>query len=254
MNKKENTTSTNEILIYIAVCIALVVFAVASFPQFGIEITQNQIFLLVVVLVLLLFRHFGRIEILGFLRLSKVVEEVKKETREIRSSLQSLALSIASSRATAIVNLGGVLDAAAEEAREIESEIPSIPSLPDLSDQMRFDVMNITQYIERGHFIAAFATLRNRIETELRDILRFQGEEAPRATTFHLARRVGKLNIVESATIEAILVVNNTANTILHSAAYEQTIPMEKARYISELGIRALYELRRVRNELASRQ
>ena len=35
----------NDLLVYLAICIALVVFILASFPSFGIQITQSQILL-----------------------------------------------------------------------------------------------------------------------------------------------------------------------------------------------------------------
>jgi len=59
---QKTTSILNELFIYIAIIIALVIFILASFPQFGIVINQSQILVLVIVLVLLLFRHFSDVE------------------------------------------------------------------------------------------------------------------------------------------------------------------------------------------------
>lgn len=250
MREKQRSTAINEIFIYIAISISLVVFVLASFPQFGVGIAEHQILLLAVILILLLFRHFREIEITGFPKLSKEVEEVRKETRELRSALQSFAAS--HSTLSASVNIGEIvrsIDEATQEAAEIESEIPSIPNETAVYDPLRLDAMNIRRLIEEGQFIAAFATLKRRITTALREILWLRGEELASPSMFRLITRAQKLKILNNSVIEALMVMNKAANSILHSAPYEKTIPLEKARYISDLGTKTLYELHRVKKQ-----
>jgi hypothetical protein len=249
----KNTSSTysriiNESFIYIAISISLIVFVLGSFRDFGIEVTQDQILLLSLVLVLLLFRHFSVIEVPGFLKLSKKVEEIRKETAAIRDALFSMAIS--QSNSSAVVNFNQLISDTAREASEIGGEIPEISTPPD--DQLRLNLQRIRRHVDNGEFIAAFATLRNSIETTLREILSVHGEDRRYDSLGQLTRSAGKLGVLDPTIIEAISVVNYTANTVLHSAPYEKNISMDKIRQITELGIKTLSELQRVRNRMPS--
>ncbi len=117
MENGNRSGTINDFLVYLAICIALAVFVLAALPILGIQITQNQILLLAVVLVLLIFRHFTKIEIPGFLKLSKEVEQVKKDNEAIRATLKSI--SSAQSNASASVQFNQIIAEQAKEAKEL---------------------------------------------------------------------------------------------------------------------------------------
>lgn len=237
----------NEALIYAAVVVSLVVFVIASIPGSGMEVSQNMIWLLIVILVFLAFQYFNVIEIPGFLKLSRELKEVKEETREIRNSLQVLASSRSS--AQAVVNVNGIISEPAQEARELRNETPSI-SGPVPDEQMALYEEDVGFYIQRGQFVAAFANLRRLMESELRQILVLRNVDVGRASLGKMVRLASSQNLLEPALVEALSLVKNVANTVVHSAPVEKELSMGQLRDVAEIGMRGVYMLQQKREEL----
>jgi hypothetical protein len=212
-------------------------------------ITQNQLILLGLVVVLLVFKYFSKIEIPGLLKVSKDIEEVKNETKEIRNSIHMLAIAQISSNNTININpLAGSINANAEEAKEINEEIPQIAeNNPD--DEITPIAQEIRTHIGQGQYVAAFAMLRNAIEVELRNFLLAHGEKSARLYGLGRMSRIAEKYGLPSDLSKGIYVVGNSANNILHSAPYEKTIPLEEAEQITDLGIKVLYGLKRLKEE-----
>jgi hypothetical protein len=240
--------SFGDVILYVVVIVLVAAFALSFYWGYG-EITQNQLILLGLVVVLLVFKYFSKIEIPGLLKVSKDIEEVKNETKELRNSIHMLAVAQISSNNTININpLAGSINANAEEAKEINEEIPQVTeNIPD--DEITPIAQEIRTHIGQGKYVAAFAMLRNAIEVELRSFLLSHGEKGDKLYGLSRMSRVAEKYGLPSDLSKAIYVVGNSANDILHSAPYERTIPIEEAKQITDLGIKVLYELKRLKGE-----
>ncbi len=199
------------------------------------------------ILVLLLFRHFSKVEIPGLLTLTKKIEEVRDEARELRLSITQ-ALAKAQATSSAVVNINQMIHDNAEDAREIGAEITG--SL-EKSERLQTEADRITRFVSEGEYVAAFAILRNSIETLLRDILQTKtGRETEHRSWVKMIGEIRKLGILTPSVFDAIVVVRNTANTILHSPRYEKAISISEAATIADLGIKVISELNEIKEYL----
>jgi hypothetical protein len=234
----------NDLLVYLAICIALVVFILASFPSFGIQITQSQILLMIIILVLLIFRHFTRIEIPGFLKLSKEVDQIKKENEEIKSTLNSIATS--QSNASANVNINQFMAEQAKEAKEIEKRLPTVVAPQQQVETSRLDLVSLEEQLDGGQLIAVFAVIRNTIETMLSDIIRTKGKQVEHPSLGQLASTALQLEVIDQSIYDAINIIRNSANLIMHSHPNETAISIKEARSIFDLATKTIAELQKI--------
>lgn len=253
MNDKSNKGHRiNEIFIYIVVSVSLIIFILASFPQIGIVINQNQIFLLVIVLVFLIFKYFNVIEIPGFLKLSKEIEEVKNETKAIRDTIQTLAISQSSANSSIINQIVNQVRDDAIEVKEAGQKLPDIAPAHISQDETEYELAQIEDDIAIGRYVSAFASIRNLIESLLREILRKKGEDIGRMSWIQLEKLASRSEILSPDIINSMRAVRSAANTIIHSAPWENALPSSEVETISDIGIKTIHELMRIRNESAS--
>lgn len=254
MQKKINT-----FFIYGIIVILVIVFVLSFFPAYNIKIETSQLVIVLIVVVLLLFRYFNIIEIPGFLKLSKQIEEIKSETKEIRQAQMTLmqAFTISqSATASSEVHIHPVIDQAVidaeEEAETLLSEPPSISV--DLTsferNRIRSEETRIRQLVQNREYIPAFALLRNYIDSLLKDILGIGPDEI---RNFHqLLRDVRKRELLTPQLLESMLSVRRFANMVIHmSPSAERELPIAKVDKIIDLGIRTIRELESIRRSHA---
>ena len=241
MNSDDRKLRTiNDVLIYLTVIICLILFTLASFPQLNFLINESQMIILVVIVILLLFRHFSKIEIPGLLALTKRVEEVRDEARELRLSLNQV-LAKAQATSSAVVNINQMVHDYAQDAKEIGTEIAEPLRR---SERLQTEADRIKRFVSDGEYVAAFAVLRKSIQVLLQEILRIKtGSETEYRSWLETVRTIRELGILKPSILDAIAIVRNTANTILHSGEYEKAISADEATAISDLGLRVISEL-----------
>ncbi len=238
---KSLSAKVNEWLVYITAGIALAVFILAAFPSFGAEITQNMIFLLIAVLVLLVFRHFAKIEIPGFIKVSKEVEEVKKDTAEIKSSLQSIAVATANSSIKQYFCFKEKLAEIGRDAEDVEKSLPK--STAQAKSPLANDEDKILNLIEQRNIVAAFAVLQDRLENKLRTILLRKGSYHPEASMSALISEAQNEKLIAKELVTALIVIKHGGSYLISSHPFEEVIPIDEAKKIANLGIKTLKEL-----------
>jgi hypothetical protein len=251
MESENRTKVINDLLLYSAVVIALVVFVLSSFPTSTIQITQNQILLLVIVLVLLIFRHFTKIEIPGFLRLSKEVENIKKENEEIKVKLSSISISQAASNAKASFQFNQYFAEQAKEAKEVGSMFPSTP-LEQQAEVPSQDFSSLEKQLERGQLVPVFAVIRNTLEGLLTNILQAHGDRKEYRSLGQLASAALNSQIIDPRIYDAINIIRNSSNLIIHSHENESAISIIEAKSIFDLAKKTVLELKKIEVELTS--
>ena len=174
---------------------------------------------------------------------------MKKETKVIRDTIQLLAVSQSSASASIVNQIvnQGIKDSAVE-AKEIGQEIPDRVPSQIWHDDSDFEMIQIQNDIIIGRYVSAFASIRNLLEALLRDILTQKGQNIGHISGMQLERLALKSEIINSDIIDAIKVVRNAANTIIHSAPWENNLPSSEVETIADLGMKTIYELRRIKN------
>ena len=77
-SEKDNLSEkTKALFIYAIIVVLAAVLILSFFPAYDIRIETSQLVLVLIIVVLLLFPYFKVIEIPGFLKLSKEIEEIK---------------------------------------------------------------------------------------------------------------------------------------------------------------------------------
>lgn len=258
-SEKDNLFEKIKALFICAIIVVLAVVLILSFfPAYNIRIETSQLVLVLIIVVLLLFPYFKVIEIPGFLKLSKEIEEIKSETKEIRQAqmtlMQAFTVSQSATASSAIlINpvINQAVKDAGEEAETLLSELPSL-SAEALSEYTLEIIMNetdrIKHFVERREYIAAFALMRSHIESLLKDVL---GVGRTETRGFHqLLRDVKKRELLSPPLLESILSVRRFANIVLHMPpSAERDLSPTEVDKIVDLGIRAIGELESIKRE-----
>jgi hypothetical protein len=245
----------NTLFIYGMVAVLATVLIFSFFPAYNVRIETSQLVLVLIIVVLLLFPYFKIIEIPGFLKLSKEIEEIKSETKEIRQAQMTLMQAFTfsqSATASSEIHIHPVINQAVRDAREeaetFLSEPPSV-NTADLSVSLNIiksETDRIKQHVNRREYIAAFALLRSHIESLLKDVL---GVGQTETRGFHqLLRDVKKRELLRPPLLESILSVRRFANTVLHMppSAERELSPTEVDKIV-DLGIRVIGELESIK-------
>ena len=238
MENESRSKIVNDVFVYAAVIIALIVFVLAASTSFGIQITGNEIILLTIVLVLLIFRHFTSIEIPGFIKLSKKVEEIKKENEEIKTTLKAIAS--AKAFATSSVNINWAEQA--KEAKEVGSKLPAVKPEQQV-EVSRLDFALLENRLEDGQLIPVFAVIRNTLENMLTDILGKKSKLDDHMTLGQLSALALDHDIISRPLYDAITIIRNSADLIIRSNPNEYEISIEEAKSIFDLSRVTITEL-----------
>jgi len=225
-------------------------FIVSLYPQSGIILNTNNLFLLSFIVVLILSHRFSEIEIKPFLKLSKIIESVKEETQELRNiliqihlSMTSIAQAQAISQSSATVNVNTLGD----NARDISVRIglEEIPELIDYDVPQRTDLQRVRDYFNNGDYVATFAVLRNLLEEELMGLLTYNQLTIPRWGLASLNMAAHKNELITVDVFDGIEIVRTIANTFIHPRArLDESYPVEKIEFIVELGLKVYHELK----------
>jgi hypothetical protein len=107
-------------------------------------------------------------------------------------------------------------------------------------------------YIEEKEYVAAYAVLKKRIETILLEILRIKDPETDlrQSSWPYLIKEIRKLVILPPELIDALYLVRNTANTILHAPQREPDVLQSEVVTIANLGLKAISELEKTKRYL----
>jgi len=226
-------------------------FTISLYPQSGIILDTNNLFLLAFIIVLILSHRFKEIEIPGFLKLSQTLESVKEETQELRNSLvqiQTSLVNIAQARAIAQATTTVTINALGDQAKEISEKIETEETgeLRPITPIQRTDEERINEYFTNQDYIATFATLRHILEDELTKLLHNRQVPIRSVTLFALNQLAYKNELISFDIYSGIDIVRKTANQWIHPSAIEDDFNIEKLEYIVTLGINVYYQLQRI--------
>jgi len=191
------------------------------------------------------------------LKLSKEIEHIRNETKEIKQAQMNLmqAFTISqSATASSHIHLHPAVNEAmkdaAEEAETLLGELPSVVPTPSLSARARAIIESetdrIRQYAQRREYIAAFALMRSHIENLVKDIL----DAGPNETrNFHkLFREAKKRELIRPPLVQSILSVRRYANLVIHMPlSDERKMSPAEVDKIVDLGIRTIEELETIK-------
>ena len=170
------------------IIVVLAVLFLWSLPYDSILILDNnKLVLLGFIVVLLLSYRFKEIEVTGFFKLSKAVEEVNKETKAVKEEtkelrqilVQSMAISSSVSKSSAQITINQILSQIPklpEPSQRITISPPRpIPSQQPVTKEIIIekkseitDEQRIHELFLRGDYLASITLLRNMIYDELR--------------------------------------------------------------------------------------
>jgi hypothetical protein len=231
----------NDFFIFFVAIIGLIVFWLSSMPTTGFTISTNGMLLFVLVIVLLLFRHFSKIQIPGLLTLTKKIEEVRDEAKELRLSLTQV-LAKAQSSSSSVVNfgLGHYVKDNASDAQEIIPEIPQA----QLSERTSSESERILKYISQKDYAAAFFTVRNKIENQLARLVEIQTGEKPKyRSSIELLRQLRNSSMLDPPMLDAINFIRANSNAFIHMSSEQSKVSAEELDKIVDLAIRVISKL-----------
>lgn len=236
---KSTLERINDFLIYAVAIAGILVFCLSSVPATGFAISTNGTILFVLVIVLLLFRYFSKIQIPGLLTLSKKIEEVRDEAKELRISLTQ-AMAKAQATSSSVINVGHFVKDNAIDAQEITNEIPQTKKSVEAQNESD----KILKFVSQNDYAAAFLTIRNRIEVQLAQLVEIQtGEKSKFRNSYELLKELRGSSILSPPLIDAINLVRNTANTFVHMSPDQNRGSTAELSIIIDLAIRVISEL-----------
>jgi len=252
MTQDETNKKTNTLFIYGLICFLAIILIVSFIPSFGVVIGTSQLVIIAIIVVLLLFRYFDIIEIPGFLKLSKEIEELKNEAKEIKQNQMNMLQAFAvtqNARATSSIQIIGA--ATREAKQEAEALLPELPAVNFLTTPTTPSVQNmvntISEYVQRRNYSAAFLDLRRIIDSQVREIT---GIQDSKVRFFEILRKAQKDGLINSSLADSINSVRRFGNIAIHmTPAQERRIQVEEVEEIVDLGLRTVNELEKIRKQ-----
>jgi hypothetical protein len=255
MSSEKQTHDISSFLVYAVILLLSVLLTLSFFPQFSLKIETPQLILASIIVALLLFRYFNVIEIPGFLKLNKQIQEVKEEAKEIRQIQMNLAQTFALSQNMSnkvYVNpvINGIIKDEGEEAENLLSQ-PSPTSAADMNisfEIVKNETDRILEHANRHEYSAAFLDIRRCIESLFKDILGTRGSE-PLGILQQL-REAQKREIIGPSLYESMNTVRRVANIFIHMPiSTEADVNFDEVSKTIQLGIRVIAELQSIKRQ-----
>lgn len=260
MAEEENRKKINPFFIYGLVIFLMILLGLSFVPNFQIAINNNQLVLIGIIVVLLLFGYFDIIEIPGFLKMSKDIKELRSEAQEIRTNQMNIMSAIAvNQNATATANNSvNIFNQAARDAgQEAQSLLQDLPSMPIADLPSSFTITrsaseHILAHAERREYSSAFLDLRRYTDDLLNDIF---GRERFKNNIYELLRYAKKSGELYNSLVESISSVRKFGNVAIHILPSEEyKLYPQEVNEILDLGLRTIEELERIKNKRINNQ
>ena len=249
-NKSEKNFSFYKYM-HILLTIALfVVFIFSLFPMSNIIIDNNKLIFLTFLVVLILAYRFNDIQIPGFLKLTKTLESVKKETEELKNTLLQISLSLntisqSTAQSSANINISLLGQEAKAVSERLETKAPkSKPKLESKTDDER-----VIEYFDEGDYVAAFSILRRMLENVILKICKNNKIEIFHQNLASLSNILLKKEIIDYDLYDAIQIVRQVTNQFIHASTEVIDIDHTSMKYILNVGIKAYYKLKNLAEE-----
>jgi len=243
------------------IIVVLAVLFLWSLPYDSILILDNnKLVLLGFIVVLLLSYRFKEIEVTGFFKLSKAVEEVNKETKAVKEEtkelrqilVQSMAISSSVSKSSAQITINQILS----QIPKLPEPSQRLPVSPPIPPQQLFmeeietekkpettDEQRINELFLRGDYLASITLLRNLIYDELRGGLKLLGKTTPYGMNLML-KYVQENQLYDLDIIDGVEIINKLYDAFRASPPDSTYINKEQFSNALNYGIQIYYQIK----------